>query len=110
MLEKCSEILGGVSKTIHDIFSDSGFRSTLMEMERLGVPQQLQEESDELRKQALLLAEFAHELGTAELAGLRSESKLTQRFRAPQTLAVLTSAEQLMRSVDTAARPASHVS
>ena len=109
MLDRCGEILTLVGKTIHDIFSDGAFAATLKEAATLGVPQNLQEDADALRKQALLLAEFAHELALAELAGLRSEKKLTQKFRAPQTLAVLTSADSLMRNVDAAARPAAHV-
>lgn len=55
------------------------------------------------------LAEFCHELAHAEHKGLRNEKKLTQKFRAPQTLAVLTAAEALVRAVDTSARPAAHV-
>lgn len=109
MLEKCTEHLNAVSKTIHDIFSDGSFKATLAELSRLGLPQGLDADADVLRKQALLLAEFAHELAHAEISGLRKESKVTQRFRAPQTLAVLTSADQLMRAVDAAARPAAHV-
>ena len=69
-------------------------------MARLEVPQQLNADADALRAKALLLAEFAHELALAEHSGLNKESKVTQRFRAPQTLAVLTAAEQLMRNVD----------
>lgn len=45
----------------------------------------------------------------AEVAGLRNEKKLTQKFRAPQTLAVLTAAHALLVSVDAAARPSAHV-
>ena len=67
-------------------------------------------DADPLRKQALLLSEFAHETALAELGGLRKEPKVTQRFRAPQTLAVLRAADKLMRDVDAAARPAAHVS
>ena len=52
--------------------------------------------------------QLAHELAHAELTGLRAEKKM-KKFRAPQTLAVLVSAEQLVRSVDTAARPTTHV-
>lgn len=109
MVEKCSELLGLVNKTISDIFSDASFKSAVRDMERYGVPQQLDTDAAELRKQSLLLAEFAHELAHKELTGLRNEKKLTQKFRAPQTLAILTAAEQLVRSVDTASRPAAHV-
>ena len=41
----------------------------------------------------------------AELAGLRAESALTRKFRAPQTLGVLTAAAQLLREVDASVRP-----
>ena len=109
MLEKCTELLGAANKTIGDIFSDSSYRSAIAHMERLGVPQQLQKDADALRTQLLLLSEFAREVAQKELAGLRSEKKLTQRFRAPQTLGVLSAAEQLMRAVDTAARPTAYV-
>ena len=78
-------------------------------MARLGVPQALHEDANGLRTQALLLAEFAHELAHAELAGWRKEGKTTQKFRSPQTLAILTNADTLMRAVDTVARPAAHV-
>ena len=81
-----------------------------MERSLEALPQELRADADALRKRALLLAEFAHEVALAELHGLRKESKVTQRFRAPQTLAVLRSADRLMRDVDAAARPAAHVS
>ena len=108
MLEKCTELLTNVGKTIHDIFADGAFKAALAEMAALNVPQNLQLDADELRERSLLLAEFAHELAHAELTGLRAEKKM-KKFRAPQTLAVLVSAEQLVRSVDTAARPTTHV-
>jgi hypothetical protein len=110
MLDKMSELLGAVSKTIKDIFSDGAFRVVTSDMSRQGLPQSLDEDADALRRQTLLLAEFAHQLATTELEGLRKESKVTQRFRAPQTLAVLTTAGQLMRAVDSAVRPTAFVS
>ena len=103
-LRRCAVLLYSMR-----IFCSGGFKRTMAEMERLGVPQSLQADADELRKRGLLLAEFAHEISLAELSGLKSEGKLTQRFRSPQTLAVLMSADTLMRAVDAAARPAAHV-
>ena len=109
ILDKCSEHLAAVRKTIQDIFGDGAFKSTIAEMARLNLPQDLDEEAHALRRQALLLAEFAAEIARAELSGLRKEGKVTQRFRAPQTLAILTAADQLIRAVDSAARPSAHV-
>ena len=40
----------------------------------------------------------------AELAGLRAERMLTRKFRAPQTLSVLTAAAQLIREAHAAVR------
>ena len=109
MLEKLNEHLNQVGKTIRDIFSDGAFKTVTAEMSRLGLPHSLDADADSLKRQALLLAEFAHQLAHSELNGLRKESKVTQRFRAPQTLAVLTQADQLMRAVDAAVRPTAHV-
>ena len=38
-----------------------------------------------------------HTYAQAELTGLRAEKKLTQRFRAPQTHAILTAALKLLQ-------------
>jgi hypothetical protein len=56
-----------------------------------------------------VLAEFASEIAKAELAGLRAEKKLTQRFRAPQTLQILSSAHKLLLDVDALAKPTAQV-
>lgn len=109
MIERCTELLTQLQKTIADIFNDASFSSSLREMERLAVPQRLDADANDVRCQSVLLAEFAHEIAQKELAGLHAEKKLTQRFRAPQTLAVLSAAATLMRAVDAAARPAAHV-
>lgn len=44
------------------VFGDAAFKSTLAQMVRLGVPQQLETDADELRRAALLLAEFGGEV------------------------------------------------
>ena len=41
-------------------------QASLAEMGRLHVPQRLHEDADELRKETLLLAEFAREMAHAE--------------------------------------------
>ena len=110
MLERCAELLRQAGKTAADIFGDTGFGAATAQMAALGVPHALHADADALRASTVQLAEVAHELAVAELAGLKKEGKVTQRFRAPQTLAVLRAADKLMRDVDAAARPAAHVS
>ena len=94
---------------MHDIFSDATFGPTLAELARLSLPQSLKEDADGLREGCLLLSEFGYEIAISELAGLRAEKALTQKFRAPQTLSVLSTAHDLLTRVDVAARPVAHV-
>ena len=54
-------------------------------------------------------ATLRRELAKAELAGLHAEKKLTQRFRAPQTLAILSAAHTLLGDVHAAAQPTAGV-
>ena len=70
------------------------------------MPQSLAADGAALDTSALLLAEFTVEQAMAELAGLRAERTLTRKFRAPQTLGVLTAAAQLLREVEASVRPA----
>ena len=105
LISRLAELLGQLTKTIDDIFGDSSFGAATAEMGRRRVPQQLQADADALRRAALPLAELAHELASKELCGLRAERKLTQKFRAPQALAVLEAAVHLVRGVQRAAQP-----
>ena len=55
-----------------------------------------------------------YEQAVAELAGFRVERKLTQRFRAAQTVAILSAAEAVLHDIkgataDTAKVPASYL-
>ena len=109
MLERCGELLRQAGKTAADIFGDAGFGAATAQMTSLGVPHELHADADALRASTVQLAEVAHELATAELAGLRKEGKVTQRFRAPQTLAVLTAAAALLKDVDAWANPVAKV-
>ena len=112
MLARCEEVLAQLLRTIDGIFGDAGYGAAVAAMAAHGVPQALGEEASAARSSLLLLAEFATELGSAELAGLRAEGKMTQRFRAPQTLGVLTAADALVCNVEAAAQsgPVSGVS
>ena len=109
MLERCTELLDQARKTMADIFGDKSFKSSLAEMRRLEVPQELEADSDELRRALIELADFGGELAKAELAGLHAEKKLTQRFRAPQTLSILSAAHKLLGDVHVAAQPTAAV-
>ena len=107
MIERCKELLENARKTMADIFGDRGFAAAVSEMVRLGVPHDFDAAADGLRRALVLLAEFASELSSAEMAGLQAEKKLTQRFRAPQTLAVPDrSRSHVLRAVRTNTRAA----
>jgi chemotaxis protein histidine kinase CheA len=109
MLERCTELLSTCAKTLRDLFTDAAFKTALREMERLGMPQELNADADALRSSLVELAIFAAELCRAEVGGLRNEKKLTQKFRAPQTLAVLRAAQKLLLDVNAVAQPAASV-
>ena len=109
MLERCAELLRQAGKTAADIFGDTGFGAATAQMAALGVPHALHADADALRASTVQLAEVAHELAVAELAGLKKEGKVTQRFRAPQTLAVLNAAAALLKDVDAWATPVATV-
>ena len=109
MLERCAELLRQAGKTAADIFGDTGFGAATAQMAALGVPHALHADADALRASTVQLAEVAHELAVAELAGLKKEGKVTQRFRAPQTLAVLNAAAALLKDVDAWATPVASV-
>ena len=109
MLERCAELLRQAGKTAADIFGDTGFGAATAQMAALGVPHALHADADALRASTVQLAEVAHELAVAELAGLKKEGKVTQRFRAPQTLAVLNAAAALLKDVDAWATPVARV-
>eukprot|EP00966_Prymnesium_polylepis_P178516 4134313-Prymnesium_polylepis.2 len=63
------------------------------------IPQSVEADAHALRQSALLLAAYVHEQAIAELAGFRAERRLTQRFRAAQTVAVLSAAHALLLDV-----------
>lgn len=105
VISRLAELLQAVAKTITDIFGDTAFNASLAEMARHGVPQALKADADALRAATLPLAQLAHEIALAELAGLRSERPLTQKFRAPQSLAVLEAALRLGQEVACVAHP-----
>jgi len=105
VISRLAELLQAVAKTIADIFGDAAFNASLAEMSRHGVPQTLQVDADALRTASLPFAQLAHKIALAELAGLRNERQLTQKFRAPQTLAVLEAAQQLVHDVAHFAHP-----
>ena len=109
MLERCAELLRQAGKTAADIFGDTGFGAATAQMAALGVPHALHADADALRASTVQLAEVAHELAVAELAGLKKEGKVTQRFRAPQTLAVLNAAAALLKDVNAWATPVATV-
>ena len=105
VISRLAELLQAVAKTVADIFGDAAFSSSLAEMARHGVPQALKADADALRAATLPLAQLAHEIALAELAGLRNERQLTQKFRAPQSLAVLEAAQRLGYEVARVAHP-----
>lgn len=109
VIGRLTELGQQLSKTIADIFGDPAFKHTVSEMRRLGVPEALDADAAAARTSALQLAELGHEIAISELAGFRAEKKLTQKFRAPQTLAVMLVADQLLRDVDSASRPSAAV-
>lgn len=53
MIGRCTELVGALSKTLADIFGDAAYRSTVGEMARLGLPQQLDDDAAELRSTSL---------------------------------------------------------
>lgn len=104
MLKRCTELLTRLLKTRTEIFDDAGYAQATAEMVSLRVPQCLAQDASALDESALLLAAFTAEQAAAELAGLRAERMLTRKFRAPQTLSVLTAAAQLIREAHAAVR------
>ena len=106
MLKRCSDLLVRMLKARSEIFEDDGYAHATAEMACLRVPQSLAQDAAALDASALLLAEFGAEQAAAELTGLRAERILTRKFRAPQTLGVLTAAAQLVREAHAAVRTA----
>ena len=106
MVKRCSELLARLVKTRSEIFDDVGYAHATAEMASLRVPQSLAQDASALDASALLLAEFTAEQAAAELTGLRAERLLTRKFRAPQTLGVLTAAAQLVREAHAAVQTA----
>jgi hypothetical protein len=120
MLEKCTVLLESIRSAIQLVFSDPLFSSTIAKMEGFLFPNEkvespqtsfsfgkkLETNAAKLRTGTLLLAEFAHEIALKEVDGLRAEKlSAVKRSRAPQTLAVLTSAVRLVQDVSAVARP-----
>ncbi|KAL1508532.1 hypothetical protein AB1Y20_004632 [Prymnesium parvum] len=96
MIERCGAHLEVVKKTISDICGDEYVAAALREMRAEAIPQTVAADADTLRQATLLLASFVHEQAVAELAGYRTERSMTQRFRATQTIAVLSAAKDLL--------------
>ena len=63
-------------------------------------PEVLSDDAAAARLSSAALATAARAVAEKELAGLRAEAALTQRFRAPQTLAVLRAARAVVEQAD----------
>ena len=99
LLARASDVLAAAKKTVDDICEEGALRVATREMQRHDVPQALSGEAAALRAAAAPLASWAHGLCLHELRSLRCEKKMTQRFRAASTLAVLAAAEALILEV-----------
>jgi len=99
-VERLSESLRLLSKTVSEVTGDSGYEPALREMAARHVPQTLNDDAAAARLSSAALATAAHAVAEKELAGLRAEAALTQRFRAPQTLAVLRAARAVVEQAD----------
>jgi hypothetical protein len=98
-IARLSEMLHLLSKTVGEITKDGGYAPALREMAALRVPESLDDDAAAAQLSSAVLAEVAREVAEKELAGLRSEKALTRRFRAPQTLAVLRAAREVVQDV-----------
>jgi len=99
MIERCASHLVSVHKTLADIVQSDHVIASLEVMGKNGIPQSVHSDAEALRQSTLALAEYVHEQAAKELAGFRSETKLTQRFRANQAAAVCDAAADLLRGV-----------
>ena len=107
MISRASDVVAAAKKTVDDICEEGILRAARREMERHGVPQSLGVEAQTLRAAAAPLAAWSHGLCMHELRSLRAERKMTQRFRAASTLAVLQAAETLILEVHALVQQAS---
>mgnify|MGYP007078077323 CR=1 FL=1 len=96
VIERCSAHLVIVNKTIVDVTQSEHVLATLPAMASCGIPETLHADTDELRQSTVALAEFVYEQFVNELRGFRAESPLTQRFRAHQSVAVCSAAEEVL--------------
>ena len=99
-VERLSESLRLLSKTVAEVTGDSSYEPALREMAARHVPQTLNDDAAAARLSSAALATAARAVAEKELAGLRAEAALTQRFRAPQTLAVLRAARAVVEQAD----------
>ena len=95
-LEKSRELLKASKRTVAEICEEGALRHAVAEMEKLRVPHALHAEAAAVSAAAAPLGAWAQELCLAELRSLQAEARMTQRFRAPGTLAVLRAGEQLL--------------
>lgn len=109
VIARLTELVQQLSKTIGDIFGDPTFKHTVDEMHKRGVPENLDADAADARNSALQLANLGYEVAISEVEGFRAEKKLTQKFRATQTISVLQAANQLMYEVNLASRPSAEV-
>lgn len=95
-LEKARELLKASKRTVAEICEEGALPHAVAEMEKLRVPHALHAEAAAVSAAAAPLGAWAQELCLAELRSLQAEARMTQRFRAPGTLAVLRAGEQLL--------------
>lgn len=99
LLERARELVASSKKTVEDICEEGPLRRAEAEMAQLRVPQAIRAEAAAVCDAAVPLAGWAHALCAAEQSGLRAEAKMTQRFRACSTMAILRAGEQLLLDV-----------
>jgi len=98
-IERCTSHLTSVHKTLADIVQSDHVIASLKAMASNGIPQSVHSDAEALRISTVALAEYVHDQAAKELAGFRSETKMTQRFRANQAAAVCVAAGELLRGV-----------
>lgn len=96
LLERARDLVKATKRTMAEICDEDQMRHVEPEMVQLQVPQNLRDEAAAVRSAAPPLADWAHELCMAALRSLMTEAKMTQKFRAPGTLAVLRLGDELM--------------
>ena len=96
LLERARDLVRAARRTVGEICDEQQLRRLEPEMGRLKVPQELRAEAAAVSAAAAPLGAWAHALCLAEQRSLQKEATMTQRFRAPGTLAVLRGGEQLL--------------